>query len=188
LVGVGTDGLNNFLAAWSGLNLTATRSCGTGLCAPGRLDFNNNPVTSVTFNGQLGYWNYMNDSLTLPNFSFGAGAIDRGLWVDSVATRLFYTQNNLLGVYDSRTNTGLLWNPYCIANSDFCAAVATAAKDLGKGNSNGVNWFNTVDGTSYLTRNNAGSSTVPEPRTYLLFGTGLFLMGLVNQIRNHKRV
>lgn len=71
---------------------------------------------------------------------------------------------------------------------DFCAAVATTAKDIGKGNGNGVNWFADVSGTTYQTINNAGGvSDVPEPASLVLCGGGLIACGVRKWRRNRRQ-
>ena len=176
LVGNGAD--DNFrLISWLNGSIEQTNNCGLRYCAPGRLDFNGNPYASITYGDTFGIWNISANSLILPSFNFGAGAYSRGLWVDSDDIRMFYVSANTLGIYSNNAGTGVGWNSYCAANPTFCATVATLATDIGKGNTNGINWTADISGNSYQTINNAGGSAIPEPSTFVLSGASLLLIG-----------
>lgn len=160
--------------------------CGGNYCAPGRLDFNGGAYSSVLYGETLGIWNIGANSLLLPNFNLRTGARDRGLWIDANRFLMFYTSLSALMVYDVNANNALQWNSDCTLNSDFCAALPTVAKNMGKGNVELDLWTTNTTGTDYQSFTGGSISNVPEPMSLLLMGSGLLGIGGLGRLRKKK--
>jgi hypothetical protein len=187
--GVGLDEWGRNLAIWREESLFKLFDCSGRFCRASAIDPSIFAVLAEV-DGAIGYA-YLTDT-TISLFEFGGENIYGFGWEilnTPVGLTAFYQSFEDGLLYAANPQVGnMLYNPFC-AFSGVCSVLPTNPRRMGVANYNGIDSVVVAfEGSLYeaTIRVVPGSQTsptgeVPEPSTYLLFGTALLL--LVNRAR-----